>query len=382
MTEAITRAQPSRPVQAEFRPVQAVQPTSSPTIQPFQRTSLSLSLWARNGQTIQTGQQGRDCAPVRIVFNNKGERRQAQDAGIPHKIIPLTFHFYGNCLSFLYSFTFSSFFYIFSAAAGIFLLFFMLLICVACWPVDCPDELDSCESSWHGHGQHARPAAWLDGWMAGCGFWPVGCPSFVCLLMQNLTIGQNIIFAAPSHIWRWITRGRALNAHWWTFFDLQMSAGANVMNPWWHCKGEHKQINTQKKDTKPKTKSETRNKKKKKNTLEMVALCSQKQWVSSDQVPGPGRGISYPQMYTHTLGTVYSAHCQMYAKLSPALAKDQGPGTSNNLNKYAHKCKLNECKMAFTRVEDGSLPARYGLWDGDWDGDWDRDCGWGLWRGT
>lgn len=83
--------------------------------------------------------------------------------------------------------------------------------------------------------------------------------------------------------------------------------------------------------------------------------------------------------HTHTLGTVYSTHCQMYAKLSPALTKDQGPGTSNNLNKYAHKCKLNECKMAFTRVEDGSLPARYGLWDGDWDREWDRDCGWGLW---
>lgn len=227
MTEAITRAQPS-----SSRP-------DRPGNQPFERTSEYVQANNSNGPT---GSRLLQCALCLIIK----ERGAKQDAGIPHKIIPLTFHFYGNCLSFLYSFTFVSFFFSFRPAAGIFLLFFMLLICVACWPVDCPDELDSWTNTVGERGTHGRP-----GWLAGCSL-PF---AFVCLLMLNLTIGQNIIFAAPSHIWRWITRGRALNAHWWTFFDLQMSAGANVMNPWWHCK-ERKQINTKQnqKTKKPKQK--------------------------------------------------------------------------------------------------------------------------------
>jgi len=54
---------------------------------------------------------------------------------------------------------------------------------------------------------------------------------------HNLTVGQNIILAAPGHIWHWITRGRALDAHRRALLDLQMSAGANVMNPRRHWNG-------------------------------------------------------------------------------------------------------------------------------------------------
>lgn len=64
--------------------------------------------------------------------------------------------------------------------------------------------------------------------------------ALVFAFMQNLTVGQNIIFAAPSHIRHRIASGRAFDAHRRALFDLQMSAGANVMNPRWHCK-ENKQ---------------------------------------------------------------------------------------------------------------------------------------------
>jgi len=61
-------------------------------------------------------------------------------------------------------------------------------------------------------------------------FW-LGHGTLVLALMRNLTVGQNIILAAPSHIRHWITSGRALDAHRRALLDLQMSTGANVMNP-------------------------------------------------------------------------------------------------------------------------------------------------------
>lgn len=220
--------------------LEPARPARQPAIQP----TIRANLWVRTGKQFKRANRV-EIAPVRIVFNNKGERRQA---GRWHSAQnnSFDFSFLWKLFKFFIFIYVRFFFFSFRPAAGIFLLFFMLLICVACWPVDCPDELDSWTNTVGERGTHGRP-----GWLAGCSL-PF---AFVCLLMLNLTIGQNIIFAAPSHIWRWITRGRALNAHWWTFFDLQMSAGANVMNPWWHCK-ERKQINTKQnqKTKKPKQK--------------------------------------------------------------------------------------------------------------------------------
>lgn len=165
---------------------------------------------SRNRQTTQ-----RSHTHIHIIFNNK---RSSKDEAEARNIISLTFHFYGNCLKFLlrlYSFTLARP-----------LLLFMILICVA----------SGCLV--------ARLTGILLSGLLAAG-------SRVLALMHNLTVGQNIIFAAPSHIRHWITRGRALDAHRRALLDLQMSAGANVMNPRWHC-----QANKQRRE--------------RKNTLEMA----------------------------------------------------------------------------------------------------------------
>jgi len=118
----------------------------------------------------------------------------------------LTFHFYGNCLKFLlrlYSFTFSllrSFVALYDFNLRGWFGFFLLFVWVSFFILE------------------------LRG-------------TVVYEFSHNLTVGQNIILAAPGHIWHWITRGRALDAHRRALLDLQMSAGANVMNPRRHWNG-------------------------------------------------------------------------------------------------------------------------------------------------